>query len=127
MEESQVLNNDTFFADMKQKNSILFFAVYRVTKDGFFFVSPVSAGIDSYCRKFASFAPPFDSQRRDSKNFCNFTDGKEIWECINRQFLVCHRVCLTVIININLQLNYIYSNKLLQCCQYPIYEHSMVF
>ena len=35
-------------------------------KDGFFFVSSVASRVNSNCRKFASFAPTFNSKRGDS-------------------------------------------------------------
>jgi hypothetical protein len=59
-------------------------------EDGFFFVSAVATGIDSDCRKFASFAPTFDCKRGDSKYFGNFTNSKEIREGVYGEFLIVH-------------------------------------
>lgn len=47
-------------------------------QDRFFLVSAVTPGVDPYRRQFASFAPPFDSEGRDTKNFGNLSYCEKI-------------------------------------------------
>jgi hypothetical protein len=61
-------------------------------QNGFFFVSAVAARIDTDSWEFSSFTPSFDSKRGYTEDLCYLTDGQEIWEIIDRNFLIWHIV-----------------------------------
>lgn len=48
----------------------------------FFFVTPVTAGVDADGGEFAAFAPAFDGEGRDAQDFGDFADGEEIGEVV---------------------------------------------
>jgi hypothetical protein len=49
-------------------------------EDLVFFVAAVSARVDAYGGEFASFAPTFDSEGGDAKDFRDFPDGQKVGE-----------------------------------------------